>query len=161
MSVATPVQRRQQHNDVERTNPDIPTRKAIRTVDSISNQVSANTKENKIRIKCEWDWWHHLAESMCMVFRKQSGHCCYCELPATLYAFSGFACIASSNCPANEFAALNQKNTRPAKMTARYGVDAARLPTLKIKTCCISAPPLFPSGLPTTSMAAFPLVLES
>lgn len=41
------------------------------------------------------------------------------------------------------------------------GVAAARLPTPKMRNCWINAPPLLPSGLPTTSTAALPLVFDS
>ena len=41
------------------------------------------------------------------------------------------------------------------------GVAAASDPTAKIKNCWIRAPPLFPSGLPITSIAALPFVLDS
>mmetsp|Transcript_26325 Transcript_26325/g.39099 ORF Transcript_26325/g.39099 Transcript_26325/m.39099 type:complete len:119 (+) Transcript_26325:592-948(+) len=69
--------------------------------------------------------------------------------------------IASSNWPAKEFAALNHQKIKPPSITARYGVAAARLPTLKMRNCWINEPPLFPSGLPMTSTAALPFVLES
>lgn len=46
-------------------------------------------------------------------------------------------------------------------MTDKYGVAAARLPTPKIRNCWIIDPPDLPRGLPITSTAALPLVLES
>mmetsp|Transcript_7061 Transcript_7061/g.14454 ORF Transcript_7061/g.14454 Transcript_7061/m.14454 type:complete len:206 (+) Transcript_7061:76-693(+) len=69
--------------------------------------------------------------------------------------------IALLNWPAREFAALNHMKTKPERMTARYGVAAARLPTPKIRTCWIKAPPDLPRGFPITSIAALPLVLDS
>ena len=44
--------------------------------------------------------------------------------------------------------------TTTASTPARYGVDAASDPNEKIISCWMSEPPLLPSGLPMTSMAA-------
>lgn len=54
-------------------------------------------------------------------------------------------------------AAASHVRTITRRIAPRYGVEFARDPNVKIMNCWISAPPDFPRGLQTTSMAAFPL----
>lgn len=61
------------------------------------------------------------------------------------------------NCVSNDLAAPNHAKTITSSTPPRYGVEFASEPKVKIMNCWINAPPDFPSGLHTTSMAALPL----
>jgi hypothetical protein len=64
------------------------------------------------------------------------------------------------NCLSNELAAPSHARTMTSSMPPRYGVEFARDPNVRIMNCWISAPPDLPSGLQTTSMAAFPFTCK-
>mmetsp|Transcript_11731 Transcript_11731/g.35746 ORF Transcript_11731/g.35746 Transcript_11731/m.35746 type:complete len:205 (+) Transcript_11731:170-784(+) len=69
--------------------------------------------------------------------------------------------MASANCLSSERAATSHMTTITARIAARYGVEAAREPMLKMSPCWMKDPPDFPSGLPITSTAALPLLFCS
>jgi hypothetical protein len=71
------------------------------------------------------------------------------------------SCLARlENCLSNELAAPSHARTMTRSMPPRYGVEFARDPNVRIMNCWISAPPDLPSGLQTTSMAAFPFTCK-
>ena len=78
------------------------------------------------------------------------------------FSWAAFSFLRSSlakleNCLSNELAAPSHARTVTISMPPRYGVEFAKEPNVRIMNCWISAPPDLPSGLQTTSMAAFPL----
>lgn len=70
---------------------------------------------------------------------------------------SSSSCLKAVNCVSSDLAAPNHANTINKSIPPRYGVEFASEPNVKIMNCWIRAPPDFPNGLHTTSMAALPL----
>ena len=61
------------------------------------------------------------------------------------------------NWVSKDFAAASQAETISRSTPPKYGVELASDPKVNIINCWMRAPPDFPNGLHTTSMAAFPL----
>lgn len=78
------------------------------------------------------------------------------NFPSKSLPFKSF-CTRGVNWASRERAAPNHTSTMINKMAPKYGVEVAKEPKPKIRNCWMRAPPDFPSGLQTTSIAAFPL----
>ena len=74
--------------------------------------------------------------------------------------YSSSSDLKALNCPSSDLAAANHAVTMTNSIIPRYGVELASDPKDKIMNCCIRAPPDFPNGLQTTSIAAFPLTCK-